>query len=319
MTGKRGSDGYIGMSKQVSKGTAVQAAKFFPVTGADSWDFVQDYLEVGSLHTDEEIEDILKTGHNIDGAFDTYVKPDIGAAIMAYILGADTVVTGTVHTHTIIKANTLPWITFERDLISTERVLDAKINQVVISFEAGQPLVMSVNFFGRDLTEETAASASYETDAPFKSFEGTYTLDSSEVTTIVSGTITINRNLFKCKTLDDWKWNDFLEQKCTVDVALTLKLESADTQYLAAQLGGGAALVEALDGGSLSIDCTRGSGATEREFKIDIPTLYWVNATKHLNTDSSPVMVDVVGKAYWHTSNELITVTAKNTTATAYI
>jgi len=319
MSGQRGSDGYIGISKQTKKGTAVQAAKFCRLSGPDSWDFVQDFIEVGSLNADEEIDDILKTGHNIDGSFDTYIRPDFGAAMMAYALGADSVVTGTVHTHTITKANTIPWVTFERDLISTERVLDGKINQVVIRGEAGMPLVMTVNFFGIDLTEEDAASPSYETDLPFRTFEGTYTLDSSEATTVTAFTITISRNLYKVKTCEDYKWNDFLEQKCTVDVNLTLKLESADTQYLAVQMAGGSALASTLDGGSLEIDCTRGSAGTEREFKISIPTLYWLTATKHLNPDSSPVFVDVSGKAYWHTTNELITVTAKNTESSAYV
>jgi len=319
MTGKRGSDGYLGISKQTVKGTAVQAAKFFPVSGADSWDFIQDFIEVNSTNADEEIDDILKTGHNIDGSFDMLVKPDIGAAIMAYALGADSVTTGTVNTHTITKANTIPWLTLERDLISTERVLDAKINQVSLSFEAGQPIIMGVNFFGIDLTEEDSATDSYETDKPFMTYEGSYTIDGSVVTTIMSGNITINRNLYKAKTVDDYKYNDFLEQKCTVDVNLTLKLESADTQYLAVQMGGGSALVNTLDGGNITIDCTRGTGATEREFKIEIPTMYWLTATKHLNVDSSPVMVDVSGKAYWHTSNELMTCTVKNTESSSYI
>lgn len=318
MTGKRSSDGYIGMSKQTDKGTAVQAAKFTRLSGPDGWDFVQDFIEVGSLNADEEIDDILKTGHNIDGTFDTYVRPDFGAAIMAYVLGADACTTGTVHTHLITKANTIPWVTFERDLISTERVKDGKINQVVISGEAGMPLTMSVNFFGLDATEESAASASYETDVPFKFFEGTYTIDSGAVTTISAFTVTINRNLAKVKTTD-YKYNDLLEQKCTIDVNMTLKLEAADTQYLAALYGGSTALTSALDGGSFVVDCTRGTGATERQFKIEIPTMYWLTATKHLDPATVPVMVECSGKAYWHTTNQLINVTVKNTTATAYI
>ena len=318
MTHQRSSDGYIGVAEQAAKGTAVAPDKFTRASGADGWDFAQDFVEIKSLNADEEIDDILKTGHNIDGVIPFYVRPDFGAAMCAYALGADAVTTGTVHTHVITHANTLPWLTIERDLISAERAEDCKINQLVIAGEAGLPLTMEASFFGIDSTIETATATSYETDVPFKFFEGAYSKDSGAITTITAFTITINRNLEKVKTTD-YKYNDIVETGFTVDVNMTLKLEAADTAYLAALYGGSTALTAALDGGSIEIDCTRGAGAAEREFKIEIPTLYWTGATKHLDPNTAPVYVDVVGKAYWHTSNEPITITFKNTESSSYI
>ena len=318
MTHKRSSDGYIGVTNQAAKGTAEAPSKFTRLSGPDGWDFSQEFLEIKSLNADEETDDILKTGHNIDGVIPAYVRPDFGAAMCAYALGADTVTTGTVHTHAITKANDLPWLTIERDLISTERAWDCKINQLVIAGEAGLPLTMEASWFGIDAIETTVTSDTYETDVPFKFFEGIYTIDSGAITTITAFNVTINRNLDKVKTTD-YKYNDLPEKSITIDVAMTLKLESADTQYLAALYAGGAALSAALDGGSFVVDCTRGTGATEREFKIEIPTMYWLTAVKHIDPDTKPVYVEVTGKAYWHTSNELITITVKNDQSSSYI
>lgn len=318
MTHKRSSDGYIGVSKQAAADTALAPSLFTRLSGADGWDFAQDYVELGSLNADRELDDILKTGHNIDGNFPFYVRPDFGTAMLAFALGADTVITGTVHTHTITRADTLPWLTIERDQISTERAWDCKINQLVIAGEAGQPLTMEASFFGRDAIETTVTSASYETDVPFKFFEGTYTIDGGAITTITAFTVTINNNLEKVKTTD-FKWNDLVEGRFTIDVNMTLKLESADTQYLAALYGGSTTLVDTLDGGSFVVSCTRGTGATERQFSLTIPTMYWLSATRHLDPNTTPVYVDVSGKAYWHTSNEIITIANKNTTQAAYI
>ncbi|MAH45556.1 hypothetical protein CMI37_06990 [Candidatus Pacearchaeota archaeon] len=318
MTHQRSSDGYIGVGKQAAKGTAVAPDLFTRASGADGWDFAQDVVEIKSLNANQEVDDILKTGHNIDGVIPFYVRPDFGAAMAAFALGADTVTTGTVHTHTITRADTLPWITCERDLISAERAEDCKINQLVIAGEAGLPLTMEASFFGIDATIETATATSYETDVPFKFFEGTYTIDGSGATTITAFTITINRNLEKVKTTS-YKYDDVVETSFTIDINMTLKLEAADTQYLAALYGGSTALTTALDGGSLVVNCSRGSGASERQFKVTVPNLYWTGATKHLDPNTAPVYVDVVGKSFWKTATEPITVVAKNTTSTQYL
>ena len=319
MTHQRSSDGYIGVGYQSAKGTAVAPDLFTRANGADGWDFSQDVLEVKSLNADEELDDILKTGQNVDGVIPFYVRPDFGAAMATFALGADSVTTGTVNTHVITFAETLPWITCERDLISAERAEDCKINQLVIAGEAGMPLTMEASFFGIDSTIETATATSYETDVPFKFFEGTYNKDGGgSITTPTAFTITINRGLEKVKTTD-YKWDDIVETNFTIDVNMTLKLEAADTQYLAALYAGGTALTSALDGGSFVVACTRGTGATERAFSVNVPNLYWTGATKHLDPNTAPVYVDCVGKSFWKTATEPITVTVKNTTATSYL
>ena len=217
MTHQRSSDGYIGVAKQTVKGTAVAPNKFTRASGADGFDFAQDFVELKSLNADQEIDAIIKTGQNIDGVIPFYVRPDFGAAMCAYALGADSVVTGTVHTHTITRADVLPYITVERCILSAERAEDCKINQLVIAGEAGQPLTMEVGFFGIDSNIVSTTTTSYETDIPFKFFEGEYTVDGDAITTITSFSITINRNIEKVKTTS-YKYNDMVETNFTVDV-----------------------------------------------------------------------------------------------------
>ena len=82
MTHKRSSDGYVGVGKQAAADTAVAPSKFTRLSGADSWDFAQDFIEVGSLNADRELDDILKTGHNIDGGFSSYIGVVVAMSVV---------------------------------------------------------------------------------------------------------------------------------------------------------------------------------------------------------------------------------------------
>lgn len=317
MAGVRSSYGYLGIAKQTAKGTGVAPTKFIRLSAAEFIEQVQETMDVRSLSGDEELETILKKFHRPDGSFQTLARPDAGAFLLAMILGADSVSgTESPYTHTITRANTLPWLTIERKLESAERIIDCKLNQITISGESGNPVLLDVSFMGTDSSIESAATPSYETNDPFMFYQGTYTLDGGAVTTVNSFSIVISRNLEEVFTTGYIR-NDFVETLFNIDVSLRLKFED-DTLYKNILYGGGTSPSNVLDDGSLVIDLTYGSGADLKEFKIELPQLKHLSAAKHLDPDSKAVYLDVSSRAVKGAS-EIITVTVKNEISGAYV
>ncbi|MHB1334521.1 MAG: phage tail tube protein [Candidatus Humimicrobiaceae bacterium] len=317
MTGYLSNDGYLGIAKQASKGTAVAPSKFLRLAAAENVEHSQELLESYSLNSGRELDVMYKTAHKIDGGFQTFARPDMAAFLIAMALGADTISGAAVpYTHVLKKAATIPWVTIERKLVSPERIKDCKINQIVISGNSGQPVLIDVSFLGTDATIESAATATYETEVPFMFYNGVYTLDGGAITNIPSFTITINNNLEDIFTTD-YKRNDMLEGKFTIDAAFRLKMES-DTQFLAAYYGGSTALVNTIDDGSLIIDLSYGTSTALRGLKIELPALKHITVKKNLDPEPKAVYIDITSKAI-KSAGEIITVTAKNSVTTAYI
>ncbi len=82
--------------------------------------------------------------------------------------------------------------------------------------------------------------------------------------------------------------------------------------------GGSTALTDVLDDGNLTIDLTYGAGAALRQFKIALPALKHLDASKHLDPDPKAVYLDTRSKAI-KSGSEIITATCQNNVSTAYI
>ncbi len=313
----RSSNGYLGIVKQTVKGTAIVPTKFCRLSAAESLEIVQDLYEARTLNGDEELDAIYKVGNKPGGSFQSLVRPDLAAAIMAFVLGADSVATGTVHTHTITRADTLPWLSIERKLDNIERLEDCKINQVVINGAAGQPLSIDVSYIGIDSDIVTTATATYETDEPFMFHDGTFTINGSADTTIKAFTLTINRNLEDIITTS-YKRDDMLEAAFSIDLNYSLVFQASDAKYAAILYGAGAAIVDTLHDGAFIADFTYGTSTALRAFKITLPALKTISAKKNLDPQTKAVTLEVSAKAV-KSASAIITVECKNTTATAYV
>lgn len=319
MSGFRSSNGYLGFAKQASKGTGVAPTTFLRLSAAESLEQVQDVLEVRSLKADREIDAIYKTSHKPGGAFQTYARPFLGAELLAYCLGNDSITANDVTTHTITRANTIPWISIEKQLDNVERFIDCKINQIVINGTSGQPVTMDISFMACGAAiQGSPATDVYETDEPFMFYDGTYTLDSGAITTITAFTITINNNLIEDQTTS-YKRDDILEGPFDVKVSMTLKFEASETLYSAVYFGGSTALTDVLDTGNFTVDLAYGSGASERELKFALPQLIHTTITgKNLDPMTKAVYINLSSTAV-KGSSEIITVTAKNSETGDYL
>jgi len=311
MGGFRSSNGYVGFQRQVDITTDVAPTTFLRLAAEETLEQVQDVQEVRSLNADREIDAIYKTAHKPGGSFQTYARPGIGAQLLAYCLGADSVTVGSVYTHTITRANTIPYLSIERYLDSVERFIGCKINQIVISGNSGQPVLMDISFLACDSEiQGSASTAFYQTDEPFMFFDGTYTLDDGSITTISAFTITINNNLETIQTTS-YKPNNLMEGPFDVEVTMTLKFEASETLYAKVNFGSATALVDTLASGNFTVDLNYGSGASARELRFEVPALKHLSIVKHLDPQTKAVYVNLRSKAVKGAS-EIITVIAKN-------
>ncbi len=316
MGGYRSSKGYLGFAVQTSKGTGVTPTTFVRLSAEDAIEQTQEIFEERSLNGDRELDQMHKTAHLPGGSFETLLRPGNGIELLAYCLGSDTVVAGSgTYTHTIIKANVIPWISIERQIDSVERFIDAKINQIVITGATGQPVLINVAY--QSLTsaiQASAATASYQTDEPMMFHDGTYTLDSGVITKISAFTITINNDLQNIQTTEVTR-NTLMEGMFDIDVTMTLKFESSESLYAAVNYGGSTSIVDSLDDGNFTVNLTYGTGSTERRVQFAIPSLKHINLPKHLDPSTKPVLLELTSKAY-KSASEIITVTGVNTIST---
>jgi hypothetical protein len=310
MAGILTSNGYLGFLKQVSKGTAIVPTVFARLNAAESTEIVQEVAEFNTLNSNQLTDFILKTGTAPQGTFSCFARPVIAGYLLAYVLGADAVTgASSPYQHVLTRADAIPYITVERKLISAERIKDCKINQLVISGEAGQPVILTASYLGKDAAIESAATPTYETNVPYMFFNGAYTFGGGATSLISSFVITISRNLIASKTTEITQY-ELDETKFNVECALRLKVE-ADTMYLANLYGASTATVPALDDDALTIDLTYGATAGLKELKFEIPALKIISSKKALDPNPNVLYLDVIARAV-KSASEIITVTCKN-------
>jgi len=316
MGGFRSSNGYVGFDVQTDRTTDAAPTTFVRLSSEEGMEQTQEIVDVVSLNADRELDAMLKGGHKPIVVFETFMRPGLGTQLLAYALGSDTVVAGTgVYTHTVIRANVIPWISIERQLDNVERFIGCKINQVVITGTSGQPVLLNVSALACDSEiQASAASDSYQTDEPFMFHDGTYTLDSGAITTIAGFTITINNNLETIQTTS-YKPNTLMEGAFGLDVTMRLKFEASDTLYPKVYFGSSTTLVDTLASGNFTVALSYGTGTTLRSMTFAIPTLRHLEIKKHLDPATKAVYLDLTSRAYKSTS-EIITVTGVNTIST---
>jgi len=319
--GKRTSEGYLGIAKQTVKGTGVVPTKFAKLSAAETIEMLQEIGVFRELEGDQMISNIVKNIHKPDGTFSFFARPDLAAAILAWVLGADAVTGTGPYTHTITHANVLPWVTIEKHLDTVERITDCKINQVVIEGNSGQPISVEVSFLG--LTpgiEASPQTATYEANDKYMFYhgKGLYKLDGVVVANICFFRITILRNLTSDSQTEDFVRNDLVELGFDIDVEFRLKFVNSD-HYKNVLYGGGTDPVAALDDGSLTVEQTYGTGVDLKRLRIELPSLKHLAVQKFLEPEPAELEIPCTAKAILPATGEIITVTADNSVTTAYI
>ena len=315
-------DGYLGVGKQSAKGTAIAPTDYIRYRDKN----INPEIESEFYHEGGYGRDVaygLKTMHKHDGSFSLLARPKQVGLLMHALLGADSMTgTATPYHHTITPDDTIDWYTFETGEVKTsnlviERIQDCKVNSIKISGEAGKPVTLDVDFLGIQAVKQAAASSpSYESNDPFRFYEGTFTVDSSATTYITKFDITINNNVAGDIQTVEVHRDDMVALSREITVDFTLKLTDA-TQYAAIMYGGSTAVSDDLDEGDFTIDLNYGTGATARQFKIEIPKLYYIAAEMPRGADPEVIYLSCSGRAVKGASN-IITCVVQNDASTDY-
>lgn len=314
--------GYIGLSKQAAKGTAVAPSKFVKWTGETGMTPAQAYTQhwEGGMGLDPGVA--MKESQKYDLSFSCFARPDMAGFLCAMLFGVDNI-SGAAdpYTHTITPhASAIPWLTLERyvqGLSMVERVADCRIQQIELSGEATKPLTMAITLRGITGTIETSpGTPTYETSMPFVFFNGTYKVDTVITALIRDFRLTLANELGEDIFTTGVTRADIPLLARKITGQFTLLVEDA-THYKNVFYGGSTSVPLTLKEGSLEFDFLYQETAKDRELKITIPAVYHVNAPVELNAEPG-ILAVACNVEVKKGTDPLATIVAKNATATSY-
>lgn len=315
--------GYLGLGKQVAKGTAIAPTKFVKWSGTTQMTPEQPstmYQEGGDGFLPATM---LKEQHKPDGNFQFLARPDLTAMVLAFWAGTDTVTGVGPYTHTLALNDTLPWASIERSLnaVLIDRKVDCRIKSVKVEGEAGKPLMVTVEYLG--ISEDasvSAATASYETDSPWVFYQGTYTKDGSGVSAYVTRFALTLVNVFD----ENYFSNAVTRQDIplvgrTAELEAEIVMEDSAAIYKDTYLGGGTAAGKAMDTGSFAISLTYGSGAAARTLSLTVNSLYYTEAPLELADNEEVHKYAIKAQGRKASGSDFLTASVINGTSAAYV
>jgi hypothetical protein len=213
MAGFPGNVGWIAAAKQTTKGTPVVISGTGPIG-------VKNNLTGGSLQPTRSVANLSETDSSRDRGV-AYVQTDgvsgtpslyaRDASIPMYLracLGSIASSGASNFTHTITPSNTLPYMTFFRDVndVLWEQFADCFVSSLTFSAEAGAPLTCAVGVVGLGSTRLTAAPDTVvlapDSSTAYTFNDATVTLGGSGTTLIRSFELEINNNVSPQQTDD---------------------------------------------------------------------------------------------------------------------
>lgn len=201
-----GYNGYIGIAKETTWGTAVAPTTFLEMLD-ESIVKVITPIEHGALVGSRFKPGIDITGAiDINGSFSIEVNPDNIGLLLAAALGSEgaatQVGTTTAYDHDFTPGDSLIPITIEvgRDVASASgkafRYAGGMINTMALSCDINAILKAEFGILAKDESEESEATPSYSTKLPFVYTMGSVKIDGSAVAYVKSLSINLNNNLF---------------------------------------------------------------------------------------------------------------------------
>jgi len=318
-------DGYLGLALQSAFGTAATASThFIKYSGAPTNTPSQDFTRYNEGGDGQYPGIAVKHLHRPDGSFELFARPKVSGLLFGLLLG-DHAKTGETapFTHTIVPCDDpadLPWATIERSVagVLVNRISDARIQRITVTGEAGQPITLNVAYLGiNEGREETAQEATYEANDPFIFWQGTYTVDGSDISSKV--------NRFSLEISNIFAETDQTHEHIRAylplirrDISLSWNMKfNALAQYAKTYLGGAtgttASDLIAKSSGAFIVDLAYGETTGARGLKIEIPAIYMTAAPVELDPGSNDSQEYACeGFARKASESELVTVTVKN-------
>lgn len=169
--------GYVGLAKETTFGTAVAPSTFLPVSSFESSTDPQNYYPE-QIKGNRSKTMGVPMGKKHEASIEQDAEPN---SLGFYLLGAlgavattqpDAAGAPTAYQHIFTPANTLPSFTFERyETIMMQTIAGAKFDSLSLSIEAGSDGVMKVSgdMLAKSIADKTgsAATTAYTDKTPF--------------------------------------------------------------------------------------------------------------------------------------------------------
>lgn len=324
MAGLRGNTAWLMYQKQTAKGTpaVVSAANAYKVPfsgGSIAPVRTIDQLAETDASRDQGVS-FARTG-GVEGTPECYVRDASIGALLFYALGADAV-TGTMpnFVHTLTPANSIPYVTFWRDIADTlfEQYQDCFVSSLVIRAGAGDPLSAAVSVNGLQATRLTAdpsiaPAIPLANQYVYNYNDATVTLAGGATATVSSFELTIDNNVTRQQT-DDFIPYDVVAGQRQVSLTFDLIFETL-TEYNKFHYATGTGTTVGRSIYTTSADFQFDNGANN-QVKFTLPSIAYTDFPVEPNTGGDPITSTVAAVAQRPSAGSIITATVKNQVAT---
>ncbi len=322
-------DSYVGVGRQSAKGTGVAPTHFLAYTGAVELNHEPNIRQVREAGGGDMIARLNKDFVAPGLTAAAPLRPDLGAALCAWFLGADAISgVSDPWTHTITKAPGNVWLSIERSIADDviERIIDGFATELTLDYRkrsSGPELMVTAAFGGLDTEPQGAATAeSYETDAPYARSMCAWTVDGAAATNVESFTATMRWRYDEAMLAD--ALNRVAAAKLHLEIGLELvQLFDSTAErdaYLSTHYGtpAGTDYTEAVFQGDINVVATQSAART---FTVDLPQVQWGVARLPGNDPdaSEAVRLTRTGQVIANPGGEPVTITALNGVSTGYL
>lgn len=323
---------YVGFGKQSVQGTAVSPAKF------SRWHTMgpaEDMLKVGTYRPgfSKDLAVALKEGQYHDVTYTGWMYPDSTTALMAYFLGGSDTVTNnsTYYTHVFSECNELtdiPYVTVEHSMGTdqeVDRITDSRVDALKISAKAGGLVEVQTQFKGTvNNAQSSLSSVTWETARPATFVDATLTFSTLSVSTsdVTAVTLDWKNTTEQVYTLGSVYPYWMLPTAREFQVQFTVFVPNNDL-YREIFFGSssnttGSAPLEYES--SLTVEFNTTDSGPDQLIQVAIANIEMEAGKPNYSNDAKHFEVACTGKAIRTSLSEaMITVTADNQTATAYI
>lgn len=311
--------GFIGVSKQTSKGTPVTPPTYgHGLRGGSVMTVGLDQPPEELTAADRLIPSVFRNGVALAIPFTTRIYPKVAGLYYYGVMGgvADAGTTPN-YTHTITPSTTLPYLTaFSRIDTEYAQISDCRVDELTVTWDGTAPPEMSGNLIGSTFLYGTSWTATNDesTTNILPTAGGTFKVDTGSATAVVApiagGTITMKNNaqpvLLSTSITPNDIWPGQFECECTLKL---LPADLAEWRKIVTGTSGGTTVANTPTYGSFDVTFTFDANtsleisATKVAFAADFP---------QVSAKGGPVELTVVGTVVKPSSGAAVTAVAKN-------
>lgn len=302
---------YFAVGKQSAKDTEATTFTFLRHLDGTALETVEEIQSDREGGDGQEVGLRYKTAISMDGQAVVNDRPEIGARLFAWALGAETITasfppgfattaSGVANEHLALPTSAIPYLTLEQFWADqVERVPNAQITGLDIEGEQGRPLKITAQFVGggSPYSPTAAQSPTRETGPPFIFPGGSYVLNGAANTKLTKFKASIKRNVDDGIRTTGLGREDVVALNFDVDFECTLKFEDSGTSlYDLTHYGasGGSQIPVDLATTAFKAYTQFGSGTNARYFEFGLPQLQLTGArVNKLDPDGKTMYADV--------------------------